>query len=155
MPQARRRVALHFPADLPGMTIRAAFADRRGEAARRVHLGLGRENALESFVPPQTNVLVVRGRWRTGTQQTRMGGKPPVWFSLYRWADPTIQAFAATFLCRCRHDGFSTWDRTASPKVTPLAAPTTKREGDLWAIEQTFPADPTFPNGFRYLHGAV
>jgi hypothetical protein len=54
-------------------------------------------------VSPAPNVLVVRWKVSGWTERTRMGQKPPVWFSLYRWADPTIQAFAARFFAECRH----------------------------------------------------
>jgi hypothetical protein len=102
---------------------------------------------LESFLPPKPNVLVVRWKVENWNAQTRMGHKPPVWFSLYRWADPTIQTFAARFFADCRHGGFS---GLTSPKITPLAPPVAKRDGDRWLIEQRFPPDPLFQDGFRY-----
>ena len=60
----------------------------------------------ECFVPPSPNVLVVRWKVENWNEQTRQGQKPPVWFSLYRWADPTIQEFAARFFADSRHGAF-------------------------------------------------
>ncbi len=77
-----------------------------------------------------------------------MGRKPPVWFSLYRWADPTIQQFAARFFAECRHGAFQ---GACVPQATPLPPPLAQQEGDTRFIEQRFPADPTFPDGFRCL----
>jgi hypothetical protein len=93
-------------------------------------------------------VLVLRWKVENWNDRTQMGQKPPVWFSLYRWADPTVQAFAARFFAQCRHGGFSD---CAGPKVTPLAPPTTKQDGGAWLIEQAFPPDLLFTDGFRYV----
>jgi hypothetical protein len=102
---------------------------------------------LESFIPPKPNVLVVRWNVEHWNAATKMCLRPPVWFSLHRWADPPLAEFAARFFADCRHGAFIDM---ASPKVTPLAPPTTKQVGNLWGIEQTFPPDPTFPKGFSY-----
>ena len=104
---------------------------------------------IESFIPPKPNVLVVRWKAENWNATTAMGKKPPVWFSLYRWADPTIQAFAARQLAASRHD-YATGAYNI-PKITPLPPPATKQIQNLWAVEQAFPEDITFKNGFRYL----
>ena len=64
--------------------------------------------------------------------------EPLVAFQLYRWSDPlpSIPLPAAY---------------NHSDKTTPLAPPRTRQEQGEWVIEQAFPADPTFPQGFRYL----
>ncbi len=148
-PKPVGELALHFPPDLPGMTIRQRLLIEEARLLIDCSWPSGVKIHLESFIPPTPNVLVVRWNVENWNKQTQMGTKPPVWFSLYRWADPAIQAFGQAFFANCRHDAFVNW--FTNPKVTPLAAPTTRREGDLWAIEQTFAADPTFPKGFRYL----
>ena len=147
-PKPVGELALHFPADLPGMTVRQRLSIEEAKLLVECSWPSGVKIKLESFIPPKPNVLVVRWKVENWNEQTKMGNRPPVWFSLYRWADPTIQAFAATFFAECRHDAFNVY---AGPKATPLAPPTTKHEADLWAIEQTFSPDPTFPQGFRYL----
>ena len=147
-PKPVGELALHFPPDLPGMTIRQRLLIEEAKLLVDCSWPSGVKIHIESFIPPRTNVLVVQWQVENWNAQTRMGERPPVWFSLYRWADPTIQAFAAKFFAECRHDGFYT---CCSPKATPLAPPSTRREGNLWAIEQTFPPDPTFKDGFRYL----
>jgi hypothetical protein len=147
-PKPVGELALHLPPDLAGLTVHQRLVIEDAKLLIECRWPSGVKIKLESFVPPRPNVLVVRWKVENWNAQTRMGSKPPVWFSLYRWADPSIQSFAAKFFSDCGHDGFNA---LTSPKITPLPEPTVKREGDSWAIEQPFPADPTFPNGFRYL----
>ena len=147
-PKPVGELALHFPADLPGMTIRQRLLIEEAKLLIECSWSSGVKITLESFIPPKPNVLVLRWKVENWNAQTRMGNKPPVWFSLYRWADPTVQEFAAKFFADCRHEAFNV--RT-NPKITPLPPPTTKREGDCWGIEQRFPPDPLFQGGFRYL----
>jgi hypothetical protein len=146
-PKPVGELALHFPHDLPGMQVHQRLLIEEAKLLVECSWPSGVKIHLESFIPPKPNVLVVRWKVENWNAQTKMGTRPPVWFSLYRWADPTIQAFGAEFFANCRHEAFSSF----SPKATPLAPPTTKREGDLWAVEQTFSPDPTFPQGFRYV----
>ncbi len=108
---------------------------------------------VEAFVPPADNVLVVRWNAENWTPATRMGnGTPPVWYSLYRWADPPIRAFAERFFGDARHDAFIAY---SSPKATPLPAPLVRQEAGIPCIVQPFPADPTFPKGFECLLAAL
>ena len=101
----------------------------------------GRELKVESFIHPERNVLVVHWQMK----------ECPVWFSLYRWADPSLEEYAAKLVA-------DTGDKTyrsyyVSPKNTPLASPEVRRENGAVAqtfIEQRFPADPIFKEGFRY-----
>ena len=148
-PKPVGELALHLPIDLPGMKIRQRLMIEEAKLLVECSWPSGVKISLESFVPPKPNALVVRWKVENWNERTRIGNKPPVWFSLYRWADPTIQAFAFRQFAECRYD-FMLGTYT-SPKITPLAPPTTKQECALWTIEQTFPADPTFPKGFSYL----
>ena len=113
----------------------------------------GLKITLESFIPPKPNVLVLRWRIENWNEQTRLGDKRPLWFSLYRWADPTIEDFAARFFADYRdfpaaaHEGLRLCSNSSA---SPLAPPMAKNEGDRWTIEQSFPAEPTFPSGFSY-----
>ena len=71
--------------------------------------------ALECYVAPSPNALVVRWKITGWNERTRTGNHvPPVWFSLYRWADPTLEVFAAKFVGDYRHDAFKRLD--AIPK---------------------------------------
>jgi len=146
-PKPVGELALHFPPDLPGMKVRQCLTIEEAKLLIECSWPSGVKLRLESFVAPKPNVLVVRWKVENWNAQTRMGHKPPVWFSLYRWADPTIQSFAARFFADCRHGGFS---GLTSPKITPLAPPVARKDGDGWVIEQSFPPDPFFQDGFRY-----
>ena len=149
-PKPVGELALHFPADLPGMKIHQQLLIEEAKLLIECSWWSGVKIRLESLIPPKSNVLVVHWKVENWSPQTRMGSKPPVWFSLYRWADPTVQAFNAGFFAACRNPGFGPGFR-GNPKATPLAPPTTKQEDNLWTIEQTFPPDPLFKDGFRYL----
>ncbi len=146
-PKPVGELALHLPPDLPGMKIRQKLSIEEATLQVTCSWPSGVKIEIESFVPPAPNVLVVRWKVENWNERTQMGQKPPVWFSLYRWADPTIQAFAARFFAQCRHDAFY---QCASPKATPLAPPTARQDGGLWLIEQAFPPDLLFTDGFRY-----
>jgi len=147
-PKPVGELALHLPPDLPGLKVRQRLSIE--EAVLRIECAWpsGVKIEVESFIPPTPNVLVVRWKTSGWNERTRMGQKPPVWLSLYRWADPTIQAFAARFFAECRHAAFLDG---ASPKATPLPPPVARQEGGTWLIEQAFPPDPLFKDGFRYL----
>jgi hypothetical protein len=148
-PKPVGELALHFPADLPGMKIRQRVVIEEAKLLIECSWASGVKLLLESFIPPTPNVLVVRWRVENWNARTRLGNKPPAWFSLHRWPDPTIQNFSAQQFVdfRAGHDP----NACTSPKITPLPLPATKRESDHWAIEQTFPPDPLFKDGFRYL----
>jgi len=97
-----------------------------------------RQLTLESFVTPHRNSLVVRWQAR----------KCPVWFSLYRWADPPFDEYGARVMADTRNRVFK--ELYGDPKVTPLPRPETLKFEGLDAIQQQFAADPIFPKGFRY-----
>lgn len=103
---------------------------------------------IDCFVPPSPNVLVVKWKIENWTKDTKTGNNtPPVWFSLYRWPDPDIRSYAARFFGEYRHDAFRV---ACDPKVTPLPTPTVRKDEGTFYIEQTFPSDPLFKDGFRY-----
>lgn len=144
-PKPVGELALHLPPDLPGIQVHQRL--RIEEAVVEIDCTWPSGVAIhaECFIPPEPNVLVVRWRVENWTPATRMGNKPPVWFSLYRWADPPIEAFAARFFADCRHDGFFA---AVDPHAAPLTPPAVKQENGWYFIEQAMPADPTFPDGF-------
>ncbi len=148
-PKPVGELALHLPIDLPGMKIRQQLLIEEAKLLIECTWTSGVKLHLESFILPKSNVLAVQWRVENWTPQTRMGSKPPVWFSLYRWADPSVQKFHAQFFANSRHGAFGP-DIWGNPKATPLPPPSIKKEGNLWTIEQLFPADPLFKDGFRY-----
>ncbi|NQT53822.1 hypothetical protein HQ576_17325 [bacterium] len=147
-PKPVGELAMHLAPDLMGLRIRQRLVIEEAVLHITCSWPSGVRVDVDCFVPPAPNVLVVQWKvsnWREGT---RMGKKPPVWFSLYRWADPPIQAFAERFFAESGHGAFRTM---SSPKATPLPPPTVRTDQATRYIEQTFPPDPTFPKGFRCL----
>lgn len=147
-PKPVGELALHLPCDLPGLKVRQRLVIEESTLHIVCSWPNGVKIEIDSLVPPSPNVLVLRWKVENWDDRTRMGHKPPVWFSLYRWADPTIQSFAARFFAECRH---GTFQECCGPKVTPLAPPAIKQENGLRLIEQAFPPDLLFTEGFRYV----
>jgi hypothetical protein len=148
-PKPVGELALHFPPDLPGMTVRQELVIEEAKLVIECSWASGVKLRLESFVPPKPNVLAVRWKLENWNDNTRMGrDRSPVWFSLYRWADPTAQAFAARQYSDNRVGAVKNW---TSPKITPLPPPGVRGDDGILTIEQTFYPDPLFKDGFRYL----
>jgi hypothetical protein len=145
-PKPVGELALHLPPDLPGLRIRQRLAIEQGRLEIIGSWPSGVRAVIECYVPPAPNALIVNWKVENWNATTMMGHKPPVWFSLYRWADPTIQQYAARFFAECRHDAFRA---VSTPKATPLPPPATADDVGTRFVEQRFPADPTFPDGFR------
>jgi hypothetical protein len=147
-PKPVGELAMQLPADQMGLQIRQRLLVEEGVLLITCSWPSGVVIEIECFVPPAPNVLVVHWTVANWTPVTRTGNwQPPVWFSLYRWADPTIQAFAARFFGDYRHGAFRT---LCDPKATPLPAPTARKDDTQWVIEQRFPPDPLFKDGFVY-----
>jgi len=142
-------LSLRLPPDLPGLTIRQTLHIETATLDIECAWANGVKLLLHCFVPPQPNALVVRWELQNWTASTRMGlNQTPVWFSLYRWADPTIRDFGERFFAECRHGEFLAMD---AAKCTPLPPPSVTTMSDLAVVAQDFPPDPTYPEGFRYL----
>ncbi len=147
-PKPVGELALYLPPDQMGMKIHQELRIEESMLHIACTWPSGVALTIETFIPPAPNVVAVRWKVEHWTDETRTGnGTPPVWFALYRWKDPTIQEFGARFFGDYRH---GTFRDCADPKATPLPAPATRQEDGLHFIEQSFPADPTFPEGFRY-----
>jgi len=106
-PKPVGELAVQLPPDLQGLQVRQRLVIEEAVLHVACTWPCGVKMEAECFVHPSLNVLVVRWRINGWDDRTRMGMKPPVWFSLYRWADPTIQAFAARYFAECRHGAFS------------------------------------------------
>lgn len=148
-PKPVGELALQLPPDQMGLQIRQELKIEEGVLRIACVWPSGLRIDVETFVPPAPNVAVVRWKAANWTDETRTGnGIPPVQFSLYRWKDPTIQEFGLRFCGQYGHDAFIA---CSDPKATPLKPPAVKQIDDQLLIEQTFDAEPTFPNGFSYL----
>ncbi|MCR4413337.1 MAG: GH116 family glycosyl-hydrolase [Thermoguttaceae bacterium] len=147
-PKPVGELALHLPADQMGLQITQSLVIEEATLHLTCAWPSGVRLDLDCFIPPSPNVLVVRWQLAGWNAHTRTGHDvPPVRFSLYRWADPSIEVFGERFAGEYLHEAFRGMGR---PKVTPLAPPSAHKEGDFSWIEQAFPPDPLFKDGFRY-----
>ncbi len=148
-PKPVGELAVQLPSDLPGLTVRQELTLEEGLLHITCSWPSGVQLNVTSFVAPQPNVLVVKWELTGWDAQTRMGHDvPPLWFWLYRWADPTIKEFGQRFAGEFVHDGFSAYPDAA--KCSPLPHPTVSVLQERTLIQQTFQPEPTFPQGFRY-----
>ncbi|MBM3474725.1 MAG: hypothetical protein FJX75_15790, partial [Armatimonadetes bacterium] len=148
-PKPVGELALQMPPDLEGLSIRQELTIEEAVLRLTCSWPSGVKLNVTAFIPPEPNVLVVKWACENWTDATRMGhSKPPVWFSLYRWPDPPIGDFAQRFFAECRHGGFMTMDFA---KCSPLPRPIAHTLDGVVCIQQDFPGEPTFPNGFKYL----
>jgi hypothetical protein len=148
-PKPVGELALHLPADPGGLALRQELSIEEGVLRIACRWPSGVALRVTAFIPPEPNVLGLRWAIENWTDATRVGHtKPPIWFSLHRWADPPIDEFAQRFFGECRHGAFLSCD---AAKCSPLPKPTAYTLGDVVVIEQQFHPEPTFPQGFRYL----
>lgn len=148
-PKPVGELTLAIPPDWPGLTIRQDLSIEEGCLRITGRATNGIEFRATCFVPPNDNVLVVRWEIANWSKATRIGKGRVLRVSLRRWADPGYEEFANQYFMESGQTGFF-HDQMAKCK-SPLPPPTWRMLGDRRIIEQTFPADPTFPQGFRYV----
>ena len=147
-PKPVGELVMQLPPDLMNMKISQRLVIEEGRLEIICSWPSGVKLSVHSFIPSSPNVLVIHWQIEHWHEETRMGhDKPPVWFWLYRWADPTIEEYASQFDADFMHGGFKTF---CDPKVTPLPPPSVREVDNWYVIEQTFPPDPLFKEGFRY-----
>lgn len=147
-PKPVGELALHVPADQMGMRITQRLVIEEARLFITCAWDSGVRLDLECFIPPAPNVLVVRWNLVHWNAHTQTGHDlPPIRFSLYRWADPPFDQFAEKFAAEYLHEGFKTM---CDPKIAALPPPVAQSEGGVRWIEQSFPPDPLFTEGFRY-----
>ncbi len=139
---------MHLPIDKPNMRIHQRLTIERAELEITITWDNGGAISLLCFIHPRTNVLVVRWQVRDWNSDTAMGHQLPVWFAVYRWADPTIEEFRHLLFSRARNPYIEYPD--AVGLCPPLPAPTTRQLDGRWAIEQTFYPDLEYTEGFKY-----
>lgn len=147
-PKPVGELALHLPADQPGLKISQRLVIEEATLFITCSWNTGVRLQLECFIPPSPNALVIRWHLEHWNPRTETGHEmPPVRFSLYRWADPALEVFAERFAGEYLHGAFTSM---IDPKVTPLPPPTVQTEAGNYWIEQAFPPDRLFQSGFRY-----
>ena len=140
--------AIHWPVDLTGFRLCQAVEIEAGCYRFEGVWDGGVRLVVDAAVPPAPNVLAVR--WRLERWKPEHGvaqGVPPVWASLYRWADPSISEFQARFYADSLRQIVC---GGTNPAIDPLPPPDLGREGSTVFVEQRFHPEATFPEGFRY-----
>ncbi len=148
-PKPVGELALHIPVDLPDMKIRQTVVIE--DALLRVVCSWSNGVRLEmsSFVAPEDNVLAVNWRLTGWDYQTAAGEMylSPIWFALYRHADRPVGEFGEEY--RLRYNPI--FDPFPHSEATPLDRPfIAALPGGESFLQQNFPPEATFPQGFRY-----
>ncbi len=146
-PKPVGELSLHLPLDLPGLAVTTELSIEEGLVRITARAETGFELRLTCFVPPESNALAVRWELSGWDNSQRLGQRPPIRFALYRWRDPDTKEFGQRFLRDYEHGAFSGF---ADAKCPPLPAPIVREMAGRKLIEQSFPADATFPKGFRF-----
>jgi len=139
---------MHLPIDKHELKIHQKLTVEKAEAEITITWAEGGLIRLLCFVHPKTNVLVVRWQVEDWNEQTALGHQVPVWFTLRRWADPTIEQFRWELFDRARNPHIGYPDEPG--QCTPLPPPTARQLAGRWVIEQTFYPDLEYADGFRY-----
>jgi hypothetical protein len=140
--------SLHWPGDLRGFQMHQAVEIESGHYRFEGTWDGGIRWVVEAAVPPTPNVLAIR--WTlTGWQpeHTQAQGIPPIWASLYRWADPSISEFQARFYADGLREIICGGN---NPSLPPLPLPSVEGIPAHPYIEQRFYPETTFPEGFTY-----
>ncbi|MBE6395944.1 MAG: hypothetical protein E7046_02935 [Lentisphaerae bacterium] len=105
----------------------------------------GERLSVEAVIPPGANVLSLKWKIDGWDPKRYTYPRPPVTFAVRRRADVTPQAYSAGLIV-----DHSFWNMEGHSKnSTALPPPVTRKLSDgRQAVEQAFPADPTFPDGF-------
>ena len=146
-PKPVGELSLQLPLDLPAMAVTSELSIEEGLLRITARAEGGFELHLVCFVPPEGNALAVRWEVRGWEEGRRLGNRPPLKFSLYRWRDPDTKTFGQRFMSDYEHGAFSGF---TDAKCPPLPAPIVREVAGHKLIEQSFPADATYPKGFRY-----
>ncbi len=139
---------MHLPMDKHGMKINQRLCIERSELEISITWTDGGEIKLLCFVHPKRNVLVVNWEVHEWNALTAIGHQVPVWFNVYRWADPTIEQFRFELYRKSRNRSIRFPETPGD--CTPLPAPSYVDFEGRWVIEQTFFPDLEFTEGFKY-----
>lgn len=139
--------ALHWPGDLTGFQLRQVVEIETGVYRFTGTWSGGVRLVVEATVPPAPNVLAIRWRlegWKPEHAQAQ--GVPPVWGSLYRWADPAVREYQARMYAESLREIVCGGKDT---DIVPLPPPVTGMHATQPYIEQSFYPESTFPEGFK------
>lgn len=151
-PKPVAELAVRFPGDLPGLEVTQRLIIETGRLEVTCRWRNGACLKVAAVVHPEINRLSLRWQldgWEGGNRYGgQFAGLPeplPVWFSLYRRADPEIGVFARRHANASRHPGFTGYAKGGAP---PLPPPELVTVGERPVLLQRFPEDTLFPGGF-------
>ena len=139
---------LHLPIDKHGMKVHQKLVLERDECEITVSWPDGCEIRVLCFVHPRLNVLAVRWQVVNWNSATALSHQVPVYFSVFRWADSTIEQFRFTLQNRGRNPHIPYPDDPS--QCTPLDPPTYEQFQGRWLIQQSFHPSLDYPAGYRY-----
>ena len=145
-PKPAGELRLRFPLDaVRPARVRQRVLIEENIYALDVSWRSGERLSVRAVIPPDENVLSVK--WKIeGWNPKRYGyPRPPVTFAVRRRADALPQAYSAGLVVD--HSFWNMEEECA--RATALPPPVARKLPDgRHAVEQTFPSDPTFPDGF-------
>lgn len=148
-PKPVGELLMHLPANLPDMKLKQTLVIEDAVLKVECSWSNGVKLELEAFVAPEDNVLSVDWNLSGWDYQTATGELyvPPVWFALYRKADPDVTEFGEEY-CMRHNPIFNPFKRYS---CKPLEKPMVNQlENGTLYVQQDFYPEPTFPEGFRY-----
>ncbi len=150
MPKPVGELALQLPPDLCDMKISQRLIIEESTVTIHCEWANGPRLEVECFIAPAPDVLVVKWQMRKWADKLHHKERLQcLWFSLYRWPDPPIREFLERYFAEYRH-GLTLPITKYLDRATPLPPPQTILKDGVNMIEQCFPAEATFPDGFQY-----
>ncbi len=146
-PKPVGELSLHLPSDLHTMKMTQTLTIEQGRIDIECEWAEGLTLTIHCFIAPVDNVLAVRWELTGVTDVNKTWQDSAVWFSLYRWADPTAAEFTAKRFGTIGNDQFSKY---VKEDVTPLAPPTTRELDGRCILHQQFAPDLEYEDGFAY-----
>jgi len=145
MPKPVGELSLRLPPDLNGLELTQRLFIEEGRIEVCCQWNYGTRLVLNCFVHPLYDALVVDWSY-TGYEENTVGVPPSsLIYSLYRWADPTYQEFEDILTSEIGHGVYYN-----GQDCLPLPPPYVAERNGTSYIEQAFPSDPLFENGFKY-----
>ena len=145
-PKPAGELSVQLPPDLKGLRISQVLFIEQARIEIECRWDNGLKVDFSCFIPPEPNALVIDWKVSDWTDENAIGWHSPVWFSLYRWPDPTLAEYVAKNYAPWRMPYYV---KALNPKATPLPPPELIDSDGAYSIQQTCYPDTLFPDGFR------
>lgn len=144
-PKPVGELAFNLPMDQKLVSISQVLTIEQAIATIEIVFESGVKIHLDCFIPPDNNQLILNWQLDNWNDTTATGSRPCN-FSLYRWADQTIEDFAKEWRANTGSSMFMRW---ADPDLDPLPPPETGEVNSVPVITQRFHPDNDSDEGFR------